>query len=582
MPSGGEPNGGTGRFIFMIDALTDILRDYPTLALFLTLGLGFMIGKARIGTFSLGSVTSVLIVGVIVGQIGISMSGPLKTVFFMMFLFSIGYSVGPEFFKSLRGQGLRQVVFAVAMSSMCFAVTLAMAYLMGYGKGVTVGLFAGAQTCSSILGVGGEAIAKLPLPQQEIKQELDIIPVCYAVTYIFGTLGTVIMLGNFGPGLLGGIEKVKKLTRELEGTLDGKGVSDNPAFISAMNVVTYRAYLVESEMFREPLTVQDAERYLRSKGLEVFIDRVRRGDYIFVPRFDDRVYIHDSIVVGGRKEYMVSVGKYIGHETADVRLLGYAVERVGVVVAKRGFEGRQLSGLRKEKFMHGVSIRDGIRDGKMIEIGPATVFEPGDRLTIVGRGRRIKRAAAQIGHLDKPTVSSDLMFVGLAIFVGGLLGALSFWVGDVPVGLGTSGGALVAGLVFGWLRSRRPTYGQIPPSALWIMNNLGLNVFIAVVGIEAAPSFVAGLKVLGPLVFAVGAVCTLVPLAFGLWLGQKVFRFNPAITLGCCAGTRTCTAALGAVQDTLGSTVPAIGYAVTYAVSNLLLVVWGMLAVGLA
>ena len=111
------------------------------------------------------------------------------------------------------------------------------------------------------------------------------------------------------------------------------------------------------------------------------------------------------------------------------------------------------------------------------------------------------------------------------------------------------------------------------------MNNLGLNVFIAVVGIEAAPSFVSGIRTVGPLLFVAGAMATTVPLFVGLWLGHKVFRFNPAITLGCCAGTRTCTAALGAVQNTLGSSLPAIGYTVTYAVSNILLVIWGLVTV---
>ena len=181
--------------------------------------------------------------------------------------------------------------------------------------------------------------------------------------------------------------------------------------------------------------------------------------------------------------------------------------------------------------------------------------------------------------MDRPTTSSDLMFVGLAIFVGGVIGAVTIMFGDIPVSFGTSGGALIAGLVFGWLRSKRPTFGHIPDSALWLMNNLGLNVFVAVIGIEAAPSFIAGIKEVGPMLLLVGAVGTSLPLLFGLWLGHKVFKFHPAITLGCCAGTRTCTASLGAVQETLGSTLPAMGYTVTYAVSNILLVIWGMITV---
>ncbi|MDE6263837.1 MAG: aspartate-alanine antiporter, partial [Paramuribaculum sp.] len=204
----------------MLDSFIDILRTYPALAVFLTVGIGFLIGNIRIHGFSLGSVTSVLLVGVVVGQLEIPMSGPLKMFFFMMFLFSIGYSVGPDFFKSLRGSGAKQALFAVLMSSMCFVVTIAIAKIMGYNKGEAIGLFAGSQTCSSLLGVGGEALGRLGLPTEELKRQMDLIPVSYAVTYIFGTLGTVILLGNFGPKLLGGSEIVKQKTAMLEKELN--------------------------------------------------------------------------------------------------------------------------------------------------------------------------------------------------------------------------------------------------------------------------------------------------------------------------------------------------------------------------
>lgn len=229
--------------------------------------------------------------------------------------------------------------------------------------------------------------------------------------------------------------------------------------------------------------------------------------------------------------------------------------------------------------MHGVVIRDAMRGSNVLDINLDTSFEKGDKLTVIGRPVQVQKATKHIGHVDRPSVQSDLMFVGLAIFIGGLFGAMSFWIGSIPVSFGTSGGALIAGLVFGWLRSKRPTFGNIPAGALWLMNNLGLNVFIAVVGIEAAPSFVSGIKTVGPMLFVAGAVATMVPVFFGLWLGHKVFKFNPAITMGCCAGTRTCTAALGAAQNAIGSTVPAIGYAVTYAVSNIMLVIWGLITV---
>lgn len=563
----------------MLEYIADILRSYPTLALFLTVGLGFFFGRIKIGNFSLGSVTAVLLVGVLVGQLEIPMSGPLKMVFFMMFLFSIGYSVGPDFFRSLRGAGLKQALFALIMGAVCFGSVLSISLIFDYSKGETIGLFSGSQTCSALLGVGSEALGRLGLSKDMLDKELNIIPVCYAVTYIFGTLGTVVILGNLAPRLLGGIEKVKKATAELEKELNAGDHSKDPAYVNARRTVDYRAFYVESDFFNLPPTVHDTENYLRNEGIEVYIDRINHGGEIFAPRHDDRIYAGDEIVVCGRTESIVNVEGYIGHEIADAAILSYPLDRIAVVVAKKEFTGEKLSTLRKQKYMHGVVIRDAIRGKDILDINLDTVFEKGDRLTIVGRPIQVSRAVVHIGHADRPSIQSDLMFVGLAIFIGGLFGAMSFWIGGIPISFGTSGGALIAGLVFGWLRSKRPTFGNIPAGALWLMNNLGLNVFIAVVGIEAAPSFVSGIKTVGPLLFVAGAVATMIPVFFGLWLGHKVFKFNPAITLGCCAGTRTCTAALGAAQNAIGSTTPAIGYAVTYAVSNIMLVIWGLVTV---
>lgn len=564
----------------MLDSLADILRDYPTIALFFTVGAGFLIGKIRIGNFSIGSVTAVLLVGVAVGQLNIPMSGPIKMFFFMLFLFSIGYSVGPDFFKSLRGQGAKQALFAVLMSCTCFGTIFVIAHIMGYSKGESVGLFSGSQTCSALLGVGSEVISRLNIPETVRNEQLNIIPVCYAVTYIFGTLGTVIILGNFGPRLLGGLSKVRHQTAQLERMLNNNGTADkDPARITALRTVVYRVYTADSPLFDEPRTVKEVEKYLRDNYREVYVDRLRHGDDISAPRFDVEIAKGDRIVVCGRREAVIGIDALIGTESDDPTLLSYQLERVSIVVTGKEFIGKTLSTIRRNKYMRGVVIRDAVRDGEFIDINLDTVFRRGDRITVVGQPQRVKTAGRHIGHIDRPSVSSDLMFVGLAIAIGGVLGAMSIWIGGVPVSLGTSGGALVAGLVFGWLRALRPTFGHISPGALWIMNNLGLNVFIAVIGIEAAPTFVAGIKSVGPMLLVAGAVGTTIPLLVGLWLGHKVFKFNPAITLGCCAGTRTCTASLGAVQNALGSTLPAIGYAVTYAVSNILLVIWGLLTV---
>ena len=562
-----------------MDYIYDILRQYPAVALFLTVGIGFLLGKLHYKSFSLGSVTAVLLTGVVIGQLDIKLPGPIKMVFFMMFLFSIGYSVSPQFFRSLRGSGLKQALFAVLMSACCFGVTYGIAKLMGYTTGETVGLFSGSQTCSALMGVGSEAISRMPGDAAQKARELSIIPVCYAVTYIFGTLGTVIILGNLGPRLLGGLDKVKRETAELERSLNSNDWESDPAVVNALRQISYRSYRVENPFFATPRTVRETENYFRDNGLTLYVDRVRHGDKTLIGEPSTLISLDDEIVVSGQRDFIVRDNSLIGSETADSPLLSYPVERIPVLVAARDCVGMTVDELSRQPFMHGLGIESITHQGRNIELTPATIVKKGYSLMLMGEAREIKRAAPHLGHTDRPTVSSDLMFVGLSIFIGGIIGALTIFVGNIPLSFGTSGGALIAGLVLGWIRSRRPTFGHIPKAALWLMNNLGLNVFVAVVGLESATSFVAGVREVGWLLLVVGAVGTTIPLLIGIWLGKRVFRFHPAITLGCCAGTRTCTASLGAVQDALGSTAPAIGYTVTYAVSNILLVIWGMVTV---
>ena len=181
-----------------------------------------------------------------------------------------------------------------------------------------------------------------------------------------------------------------------------------------------------------------------------------------------------------------------------------------------------------------------------------------------------------LGYADRAVETTDIAFLGAGILVGGLVGALSFKWGSIPIGLSTSGGALLAGLILGWLRTIHPTFGRIPGPALALMNTLGLNVFIAVVGISSGPGFVAGLKEVGVSLFVWGIVATTVPLIIAVYLGHYVFKFHPAILFGACAGVRTTTAALGMIQETAKSKVPALGYGMPYAIGNTLLTIFGM------
>ncbi|MBD5231327.1 MAG: aspartate-alanine antiporter [Bacteroidales bacterium] len=559
-----------------MDWILTTFRENPAIPIFLTLGLGFYIGQLKFKGFSLGNVTAVLLVGVLVGQMNIPIPGPVKSVFFLLFLFAIGYSVGPQFFRSLRGAGLKQVGFAVVLCFVCLLVTWGACRIMGYNVGITTGLFAGAQTSSAVIGAAIDSINTLSASAAQKKEWTDLVPVTYAVTYVFGTIGSAWILSWLGPKMLGGIDKVKADTRALEKELNAGAATDDPAFIMASRPVAFRAYKADDDYFATPRTVAEIEAKLLAEGKRLFVERIRQNGEIADPSADVRVAKGDELVLSGRREFIIGDEAWIGPEVNDAQLLEFPAEQVDVMITKKTMAGKTIDWLRSQKFMYGISIKSISRAGVNIPVFAKTELEAGDTLTIIGLEREVKEAAPKLGYLDKPTNASDLILVGLGIFLGCLVGVLTIHAGNIPISLSTSGGALISGLVFGWLRSKHPTFGRIPKPAVWVLNNLGLNMFIAVIGITSGPSFVSGLKAIGIPVFFIGMLATSLPLIIMIIVGAKVFKFRPAINLGCCAGGRTTTAALGAVQDALGSSVPAMGYTVTYAIGNTLLILMGV------
>lgn len=562
-----------------MDWFADTLRDNPSIAIFLTLGIGFWVGRFRYKTFSLGTVTSVLLVGVLVGQLDIPISGPVKSVFFLLFLFAIGYSVGPEFFRALRGSGLKQVMFAVVMCVVCFIVTWGVALLFHYNVGEALGLFAGAQTISAVIGVGQDAISNMSASAAEKSVWSDIIPVCYAVTYIFGTIGSAWILGSLGPAMLGGIKKVRMQTAELEASMNKSDFTDDPAFVNALRPVVYRAYKADGDFFSVPRTVAEIEKHISDLGRRAFVERARVAGKVIDTTADSLTISRgDEVVLSGRRETLVLDESWLGEEVADAGLLTFPIEKVPVMVAARKIEGLTIDKLRRLPEMEGVLIGGmSASDGSPLPVLAKTELHRGYTLILQGQSADVKRAAASIGYEDRPTRQTDMVFVGLGIFIGTLIGAITIHLGGIPVSLSTSGGALIAGLVFGWLRSKHPTFGRIPSSSLWILNNLGLNLFIAVIGIQSGPTFVAGIRQVGWMLFVAGILATTLPLLIGIWIGDKWFKFPPAINLGCNAGARVTTASLGAIQDALGSTLPAMGYTVTYAIGNTLLILMAVI-----
>lgn len=556
-----------------------LLRQHSELAIFLTIAAGFWIGKIKVGQFSLGIVTSVLLVGVLVGQLNITIEEPVKSVFFLLFLFAIGYKVGPQFFRGLKKDGLPQVGFAVLMCVGCLVITWILALIMGYNAGEAAGLLAGAQTISAVIGVADDTINGLNISTEQKNNMINIIPVAYAVTYIYGTAGSAWVLSSLGPKMLGGLEKVKAACKELEAKM-GTSEADEPGFEHARRPVVFRAYTIENDWFGNGKTVEQLESYFISQGKRLFVERMRHNHTIINEILPGQLLQKgDEVVLSGRREFAIEEEDWIGEEVIDPQLLDFPVEVLPVMIHKKPYANRKLEFIRKQPFMHGVSVRRIKRAGIDIPVFAQTVVDSGDTLELVGLKKEVETAAKQLGYIDRPTNATDMVFVGIGILIGGIIGALAIHIGGVPISLSTSGGALIAGLVFGWLRSKHPTFGQIPESSLWVLNNVGLNMFIAVVGISAGPSFIQGLKEVGPMLFIIGILATSLPLLLGLILARYVFHFHPALALGCTAGARTTTAALGAIQEAVGSETPSLGYTVTYAVGNTLLIIWGVVIV---
>ncbi|MBD5253509.1 MAG: aspartate-alanine antiporter [Barnesiella sp.] len=560
----------------MLDYIINVLRDNPTVPIFLTLGIGFWLGNQKFKGFSLGPVTATLLVGVLIGQLDIVVGEPLKTVSFMLFLFAIGYSVGPQFFRSLKGEGLMQVGLAVVEGLLCVAVTVAVAKIMGYNIGTAVGLFAGSQTFSAVIGVGGDTINALPIDDSLKQKFISMIPSSYAVTYIFGTIGSAWVIANFGPILLGGMDKTRREIAKIEEEMDEGEFSAQPGLIVANRPISFRAYRADSVYFNRSRTVEEVEERLASLGHRLFVERLRVGGEVIDAEPDVKVRRGDVLVIGGRRETVVDEAGIIGPEVVDHELLNFEAENLPVTVSKKGAAGMTLGELRKQDYMSGVMIRSVVRDDVVIPLKARTRLEKGDVVTLVGRQEEVAVAVGEIGFPDRRTETTDVVFLSLGVAVGCFLGALCYHWGAIPVSLSISGGGLLAGLFLGWLRNRRPTFGRIPRSVVWVMDNMGLNMFIAIVGLSAGPTFVSGLQEAGVGLFFAGIVCTSLPLILTMIIGNKIFKFPIAVTLGCVAGGRNAVAALGAIQDNVQSTIPAMGYTVTYAVGNFVLIFAGI------
>ncbi|MFJ3433452.1 aspartate-alanine antiporter [Streptomyces cyaneofuscatus] len=563
----------------MIDFLNrNIFQPHPELLVFLVIALGFLLGKVRYRAIALGAVTGCLVAGLVLGaQFKVDIDDTVKNLFFIMFLFALGYRVGPQFFRGLKKDGLPQVVNAVVVCVTGLLVSWLFASLLGYGPGLGAGLMSGALTQSAAIGVAQDAIGTLPgLSADEVKTQENLVAVGYAVTYPLGTILCAMLLANVLPKLYR--RDLAKESADLAAELDAP--DESPDEGAGYYEVVLRAYRVD----RPDLvgrSVADFEDQQKALGRRIYLTGVRREGTVLEHDQSRTLRLGDTVAVSAIRGDLVDFDPvtHIGAEADDVELLGYRTETLHVVASEKAHLGRTVAEVRREPFMVGVYIDKLYRAGAAFPYRLSTPLERGDTLILTGPERLVGPAGKALGKPVPTSFATDMVWVGLGIFLGGCIGIPALTAGGVPISLSTSGGGLIMGLVFGWIRGKYPTYGNVPPGAQWFMDTLGLCLFVAVVGINAGPSFTSGLATAGWGLLVFGAVATVVPLIVGFLVGHYVQKIRFPVLMGVLAGGQTTTAAIGAVNETSKSQIPTLGYTIPYAVGNVLLTVWGAVIV---
>ena len=563
----------------LIHDIFQLCRENPSLLLFAALAAGYALGKVKFGTFSLGSTTSVLIVAIVLGAMILRNThfdlGLIKTISFGLFIFVIGYKVGPDFIGGLKRGGIKYVTVSVFFCATALVAAIVLAKLFGLNSGYSGGLLAGALTQSSVIGTASGAIQHLTTGK--VTEALDLksdIAVAYAVTYVFGTAGLIILLK-----IIANLWKINlpESAKKAEAELGSVDEQESVEAFHWSNLVVPRAYRVDNKGVIGK-TVQELEALFPKR---VAVDRIKKGDQV-IDQFngDIRLDKGDIVVLTGFRSRVLKASEIIGPEVDDKVVQEMVGEILGICMTNKALDGKSIN----EIFMgqgHGCFIRNVTRQGHELPLAPKLRVHRGDIISVIGARKDVEMLAAAIGYPERRTQITDLVTVGIGIIVGTLVGLLAINVGGVPVTLGVGGGVLVSGIFFGWLRSVKPTWGQIPTPAQWVFTDLGLNLFIACVGISAGPEALAALKQAGINIFIAGVCLTCIPHILTWLFGLYLLKLNPVLLLGAMTGAGTCTAALNSVKDDSKSAVAVIGYTVPYAIGNVLLTVWGALIVSM-
>lgn len=554
----------------------ELLRSQPEIALFASLAIGYFIGSFRVGPIQLGGVCGTLIVALILGQTGARLAPDLKNIAFALFIFALGFTGGPQFFANI-GRGWRYGLLSVVEIVSVLVLIMIAVFAMRLDAGTAAGLLAGAATESAVIGTASEAIAKLGFSDAETLRLQANIVTAYSVSYLFGLITIVLFTSQFAPLLLR--VNLREEAERVWHKLGGDGAFGEGQRAAAPALVG-RAFRVGTAAAGG--TVYAFEQ---TYGFNLTIEQVRRNgaDVPVEPQLTFAA--GDLILVGGRREAIVAAAASLGDEVADAGFDQVFAEKLDVVLTRSDAHGLTVAQLReraKPEEGRGVYIAAVTRLETMVPALPGTELNRGDVLTLVGAKADVERGARRLGYVLPATQKTDFVYLGLGVLLGMAIGHLGGRIGGVSIALGTGGGCLLSGLLFGWIRSRHPLVGSLPSAAAQILKDFGLATFIAAVGLSAGPDAIKLVREYGLALPVVGILMVLVPGLLSLWIGRVFLKLEAPMLLGAIAGQQCSTPAISALVGVTGNSTPVIGYTITYALSNILLPLMGPVVVGLA
>jgi len=558
--------------------LARLFTKYPEMAVYLAVGIGYLIGRLKFRSVGLGVVTGSLLGGILIGNFfHVPVSDQAKSILFLLFLFGIGYSVGPSFFQNLKGDGWRWALLGVFVPVIGLLTAYTVAHLLKLDPGYSAGLLSGALTESPAIGTASEAIRSLSVSDEQKQLWIGHVAVADAICYIFGTFGVIWCCSSLGPKLLR--FDLRAESKKVEANL---GIKRSKLGVhSAWQPIGFRAFTIPQDGLVIGKTVAEAEQSV--SGARLFVERIRRQGEIFSPVSTTVLEANDTLAVLGRTEIMIKTLGPSAEEVADPELLEIPVASFDLYVTSKKIAGKSLQEIADVvEEARGVLLRGVARGDQEIPVGPHLVIKRGDTLHVTGTEAAVEKLASVVGRVIHPTDESDFAVLGIAITVGILFGAaLIIPIGHLKIALGTSVGTLLAGVIVGWMRSVRPWFGIIPNAAVLFMRSIGLAAFVAMIGLKAGPIFVQAVREYGYILFLGGIVVTLTPQIAGLFFGRYILKLNPALLLGGIAGAQTMIAGVAAVQEKSDSQVATLGYSYTVAFGHIFLTTWGTIIVSL-